>query len=60
MTFYFSVKNEEYRIYSRNSRTFFNKNVVSKLRVRDLCEETILRRFIMKRMKINLVIPVIF
>jgi len=28
--------------------------------VRDLCEETILRRFIMKLMKINLVIPVLF
>ena len=33
-----------YRIYSRNSRTFFNQNFVSKFRVRDLCEETILRR----------------
>ena len=33
-----------YRIYSRNSRTFFNQNFVSKFRVRDLCEETILRK----------------
>ena len=27
---------------------FLNQNFVSKFRVRDLCEETILRRFIMK------------
>ena len=33
-----------YRIYSRNSRTFFNQNFVSKFRVRDFCEETILRK----------------
>ena len=33
-----------YRIYSRNSRTFFNQNFVSKFRVCDLCEETILRK----------------
>ena len=37
-----------YRIYSRNSRIFFNQNFVSNFRVRDLCEETILRWFIMK------------
>ena len=30
--------------YSRNSRTFFNQNFVSKFRVRDLCEEMILRK----------------
>ena len=35
----------QYRIYSRNSRTFFNQDFVSKFRVRDLCEETILHRF---------------
>ena len=39
---------KKYRIYLRNSRTFLNQNFVSKFRVRDLCEETILRRFIMK------------
>ena len=33
-----------YRIYSRNSRTFFNQNFVPKFKVRDLCEEMFLRK----------------
>ena len=34
----------EYRIYSRNSRTFLTKILYLNLGWRDLCEETILRK----------------
>ena len=35
-------------MFIRVIHALFNQNFVSKFRVRDLCEETILRRFIMK------------
>jgi len=35
-------------VFTRVNHALFNQNFVSKFRVRDLCEETILRWFIMK------------
>ena len=37
-----------YTVFTRVIHALFNQNFLSKFRVRDLCDETILRRSIMK------------